>query len=140
MDALSLTHLISLCLWGGLVLGEIVLELAPRDAGERRAAARFHHLIDLAVEIPLLAVVVASGVLLAIRAWPLSPLHDLKIAAALIAIGANAVCVGLVVARRRRLDDPAALASYRRRIAVTVAVGLPCGLLAFILGLRYFVH
>lgn len=138
MDALRLAHLLALSAWGGLVLAEIVIELSARSASTLRAAARFHYAIDLLVEAPLLAVVLATGVALASRAWPMPPLLTVKVCAGLAAIGANAACVALVVLRRRHLAEGAALLRYRRRIVATALVGVPFGLLAAILGLAFF--
>jgi hypothetical protein len=134
MEALHLAHLILVSAWGGLVLAEVVVE-AVADA---RAAALTHYFIDLFGELPLLAGVLATGGVLVWRAWPLTPLHWLKVAAGLVAIAANLVCAVLVIARRRAVDDPAALARWGRRVWWTGA-GVPFGVVAAYVGLRYFV-
>jgi hypothetical protein len=73
VDALHLCHLIVLCLWGGVVLAESVMELAAADEGGRASAARVHFWIDVVVELPLIAGVLVTGALLASRSWPPSP-------------------------------------------------------------------
>lgn len=133
MDSLHLTHLIALSAWGCLVLGEIALELLPRDDAALRTAARLHYAIDLLVELPLLLIVLTTGLWLAARTsltWTL----QVKIGAGLVAIAANLAC-GVCVVLRRRLTDGMALRTWRRRIILTAAIGIPFGLLAAVLGL-----
>ncbi len=48
--------------------------------------------MDLLIELPLLAAVVVTGAVLAKRAWPLSTLHGVKIAAGSTAVAANLWC------------------------------------------------
>ena len=137
MDPTRLAHLFILGLWGGLVLGETVLELASRAPGAAPFGARLHYLTDLCVEIPLLAGVVATGALLLVRAWPIGPLHWIKLACALCAIGANVVCIRRVIARNARASDPEALAALGRKVLATW-VGIHFGLAALGIGLGYF--
>ncbi|MSP60344.1 MAG: hypothetical protein EXR72_08380 [Myxococcales bacterium] len=139
MDPLHLVHLVLIGLWGGLVLAESVIELGGSDEGMLRAAARLHYWTDLLFEVPILLGVLVTGAWLSARSWPLTQLHYIKIGAALIAIAGNLYAAALVIARRRHLDDLAALRVYRRRIRRTGAA-LPFALLALYLGLRYFVH
>ena len=133
MDALLLTHVVCVSTWAGLVLGEGALELASNDEPTRRLAARAHFWLDVALELPLLLVVLATGSVLAVRFSPLAPVFWLKIAAGLVAIVLNLVCVGLVIQRRLRMHDVAALERISRRIRIT-AVGVPFGLFAAVLG------
>src|SRR4051812_13531632 len=98
MDPLHLAHLAMVFLWGGLVAAEIVAELAAgasdpatAEPGALRAVARFHYVVDVALEIPLLAGVLITGTVLASRSWPQPPAHLVKIAFGLIAITLNAV-------------------------------------------------
>jgi hypothetical protein len=135
MDALHIWHLILLSLWAGIVMAELVVELVGWQGHEAGAAA-MHYWIDLLLELPVLGAILTTGALLAWRAWPLSRLHWLKIGAGLVAIGANLYCVILVV-RRRRQTDTAAIRAYRRPIQLSLA-GVPFALMAAYLGLRYF--
>lgn len=137
MESLHLVHLILVSLWGGLVTAEVIIEFAARDETTLRVVARFHYLIDLLAEIPLLVGVLITGALLALKAWPLTYLHWIKITAGSIAIGSNLYCGGLVVRRHRQLGDTFLLRKYHRRIIATGA-GVPFALIAAYLGLMYF--
>lgn len=136
MDALKLTHLILICLWAGLVAGESILEFSWRNEAEGRQVARVHFWTDVLVEIPLLLGILATGGHLMARAWPPTPLHWLKLGCAAGALAANAWCAALVIARHRTADDgDAARVGRRLRWAW---VGVPFGLAALYIGLRYF--
>ncbi len=137
MEPLHLAHVILVSVWGGFVMAEGVLELTSREEVALRVAARVHYWMDLLAELPLLAGVLLTGTVLAVRAWPLSTLHWVKIAAGLIAIGANLTCVLVVILRYRRLDDRASLFRHSRHVRLT-GVGVPFALLAAYLGLAFF--
>ncbi len=137
MEPVHLTHLVGVSLWGGLVLGEAVLELSARDEASRRHTARVHFWMDVLVELPLLVLVLATGTWLTAQAWPLGSLRALKVACGLAAVVANLACVGVVVARYRRRDDGDAL--RRLGLAVRLAgLAAPFALVAAWLGLAYF--
>ena len=138
MSPLHDAHLVLLSLWGGFVLAEGVVELAARDDASRRAAARLHYWMDVLVELPLLAGVLATGGLLAARSWPLTRLHWIKVAAGLAAVAMNLFCVAHVVARQRRAGDPAALRRHGRFVKLAAGLGLPFALVAATLGFAYF--
>jgi hypothetical protein len=133
MDTTRLLHLAVLFLWGGVVLAELVVELAA----SHEEAARIHYFIDLFVEVPLIAGVLTTGGFLVARAWPLHALLWWKVGAALTAITLNLYCVVEVVLRYRRRADPAALARHRRGVFFSTA-GIPFAAVAAYLGLRYF--
>jgi hypothetical protein len=137
MEPFHLAHLILLSMWGGVVLAETVIEAAGVDEASLRAAARLHYRIDVFVEVPLLGAVLATGAVLTSRAWPPVPLLAAKIAAGLVVIGINLWCVGVVVARHRRLDDAAALVKLSRHVRLA-GLGTPLAVFAAILGLMYF--
>lgn len=137
MDALRLAHLILLCSWGGLVLAEAVVEALGVEAGGQPFALRAHFWMDVLIELPLVGGVLVTGALLLHRGWPPSTLLIVKIAAALIAIGANLYCAVLVGLRYLRRDDAAAVSVLARQIRWT-GVAIPAGLVALVLGLRYF--
>ena len=75
--------------------------------------------------------------MLAVRGWPLTPLHFIKIAASLVAVGANLICT-LWVFQRRPIEDVKLLLGFRRRIWTLAAVGVVFGTVALYLGLVYF--
>ncbi len=134
MDRLHATHLVVLGSWALLVVVESALELGARTDPARRRVARLHYWLDLPVEAPLIVSVLATGVLLTIRAWPPSALLVVKIVCALTAIALNAYCMVHVVLRHRRADDPEALARHRRRVMLS-GLGIPPALVAAYIGL-----
>jgi len=137
MDPVHVAHLIAVSVWGGLVLAESVLELGANDDESRRVAARLHYRLDLGLELPLLLIVLATGGHLAARAWPWTPLHWLKVGLGLVAVAVNLLCVGAVVARRRHVDDAAAVQFWTRWIRAA-GVAVPAYLGALALGLACF--
>jgi hypothetical protein len=136
LDPLHIWHLILISAWAGLVLAEVVMEAVCRTEAGLRQAAEIHFWLDVLLEVPLIAGVLATGAVLTLRAWPVSTIHWVKIGAALIAIGWNLYCVVVVARRRRSVDDVAALRRYRARVFLSLA-GVPFGLVALYLGLAY---
>lgn len=137
MEPLHVAHLIVLGMWLGVVITEALFEFAASDADSLRAAARFHYKVDKYGELPILLAVLATGTVLAVRAWPLTPLHFIKIAASLVAVGSNLICT-LWVFQRRRLTDVDVLLGFRRRIWSLAAVGVVFATPALYIGLVYF--
>jgi hypothetical protein len=137
MSGLHLSHLAALFLWGGVLAAEAVLEILPARHPELRpAAARFHFWTDLLIEVPLLAVIAGTGAALLVGR-ELDAALALKVGCGLVAVGANVVCVPIVV-RRARETDAGRSAHWSRCIAWCAAVGVPFGLAALALGLRRF--
>ena len=137
MEPFHVAHLVVLAMWLGVVITEVLFEFAASDAESLRAAARFHYNVDKFGELPILVAVLVTGTVLAVRAWPLTPLHVIKIAASLIAVGAALFCV-LWVFRRRRIEDVNVLLGFRRRIWTLAAVAAVFATPALYLGLGYF--
>src|SRR5436309_15450614 len=121
MEPLHVAHLIALGMWLGVVVTEVLFEFAGSDAESLRAAARFHYNVDKFGELPILVAVLVTGTILAVRAWPLTPLHVVKITASLIAVGSALICV-LRVFQRRHIDDVNVLRGFRRRIWTLAAL------------------
>jgi hypothetical protein len=137
MEPFHLAHLVVLGMWLGVVITEVLFEFAGSDADSLRAAARFHYNVDKFGELPILVAVLVTGVILTVRAWPLTPLHVIKIGASLIAVGCALMCV-LWVFRRRQIEDVNALLGFRRRIWTLAAVAAVFATPALYLGLVYF--
>ena len=137
MEPIHVAHLIVLGMWLGVVITEVLFEFAASDGESLRVAARFHYKVDKFGELPILFAVLVTGTLLAIRAWPLTPLHFIKIAASLVAVGSNLVCT-LWVFQRRRIEDVNVLLGFRRRIWSLAAFGVGFATPALYLGLVYF--
>jgi hypothetical protein len=133
MTPLHVLHLAFLGLWGGLVAAEFVIEGIGRlTPGQLAVTARLHFWIDLLVELPVLAGVLATGALLLART-PLDAALLAKVTAGLLAVAANLACVVLVV-RRHRTADAERLARYSAYVGYTAVVGVPLGVLALVLG------
>lgn len=137
MEPIHVAHLMFLGMWLGVVVTEALFEFSGSDAESLRAAARFHYTVDMFAELPILLAVLVTGGILTMHAWPLMPLHVVKIAASLVAVSSNLVCAVWVV-QRRRIEDTQALLGFRRRIWSTAAVGVVFGTLALYLGLVHF--
>ena len=137
MEPLHLAHLMALGMWLGVVITEVLFEFAGSDAESLRAAARFHYNVDKYGELPILVAVLVTGTMLTVRAWPLTPLHVIKIATSLVAVGAALICV-LWVFQRRRIEDVNVLLGFRRRIWTLATVAAIFATPALYLGLVYF--
>jgi hypothetical protein len=137
MEPFHIGHLVVLGMWLGVVITEVLFEFAGSDADSLRAAARFHYNVDKFGELPILILVLVTGTILTVRAWPLTPLHVVKIAASLIAVGSALICV-LWVFRRRRIEDVNLLLGFRRRIWTLAAIAAVFATPALYLGLMYF--
>ena len=137
MEPLHLAHAITLGMWLGVVITEVLFEFAASDAESLRAAARFHYTVDKYGELPILVAVLVTGTMLSARASPLTPLHIIKIATSLAAVGTALICV-LWVFQRRRIEDVNALLGFRRRIWSLAAVAAVFAAPALYLGLVYF--
>jgi hypothetical protein len=137
MEPLHVAHLVVLAMWLGVVITEVLFEFAASDAESLRAAARFHYNVDKYGELPILVAVLGTGTILSARAWPWTPLHFIKIAASLAAVGSALLCV-LWVFQRRRVEDVNVLLGFRRRIWTLAAVAALFATPALYLGLVYF--
>lgn len=104
-------HLTFVGLWLGCVLTEALFERALLGQGRDKELilAALHKRVDVFIEIPAFALVLATGALLLASAPPSALLHA-KVGVALLAIVANVCCVFLVFQRHRhalRGDWPA---------------------------------
>jgi len=140
MGGFHAAHLIALGAWLGLVLAEVVTEVAARrNPAWAPTVALLHKAYDLYVEIPILAAVVISGVLLFLRT-PYDALLGLKVVCGLFAVGINVVCIFWVLGRARAVefeDDDArrvALESGTRRVFLAFYLGFPAATAALIMG------
>ena len=75
--------------------------------------------------------------MLMVRAWRLTPLHVIKIAASLVAVGASLICV-LWAFQRRYVEDVDVLLGFRRRIWALAAIAAVFATPALYIGLVYF--
>jgi hypothetical protein len=136
-----MAHLVVLSLWGGVVATEAVIEILPfRQRELHGATIRFHYWIDLLVELPLVLVVVATGVALVVAIEAVTPLHLLKIVCGGAAVAVNLFCIVVVVRRGRRLARDGGdeeLWGASRAVLMCFAAGLLCAAGAAFLGFRF---
>jgi len=137
MEPFHVAHLVVLGMWLGVVITEALFEFTASDEESLRAATRFHYNVDKFGELPILFAVLVTGTILAARAWPLTSLHFIKIAASLAAVSSNLICT-LWVFQRRQIKDVNVLLGFRRRIWSLAAVGVVFATPALYLGLVYF--
>jgi hypothetical protein len=137
MEPFHVAHLVALCMWLGVVITEVLFEFTGSDADSLRAAARFHYKVDKFAELPILFAVLITGTILAVRGWPLTPLHFIKIVASLVAVASALICT-MWVFQRRRIEDVNVLLGFRRRIWTLAAVAAVFATPALYLGLVYF--
>lgn len=139
MSTLAVLHILAVTLWGGVVTSETFIETyKARSADQRKMITDLHYRIDLFIESPLLFAVLITGMLLIGQStW--STLLAIKVAAGLVVIGANAVCIVCVVRRYLAMhasteeESLSEFAIQTKRIRST-ALFIPLGLAVFALG------
>ena len=117
--------------------GTSTIELAATDDAARGQATRLHFWIDLLVELPLIAAVLATGAVLAIRSWPPSSLLATKIAMGLAAVSVNLYCATMVVLRYKRRHDRSARRRYDAHVRWS-GLGIPFAGVAAYIGLVHY--
>lgn len=125
-------HAAAVCAWMGVIAAETVLEFSPRDGASRRLVAAMHGWIDIAVEGPLIGLVVLTGASLLAARWPASPLLLVKVGCGLAAVLANLVCM-VYVRQRAVASDDARIRLLGVRIRLT-GLAIPFGLAALAIG------
>lgn len=139
MSGWLFVHLIFLGLWGGCVAVEMVMEFSGLKPPEQRHhVAQLHYRIDVFVEIPILIMVLLSGIML-FDAEKLSlPLYNLKIAMGLLPVVINALCVIPVILRKKASDhhNEKAMQRHTRWIFAAFFTGFAGAMAALAIGLR----
>ena len=147
MEPLIGAHLLSLGLWGGLVFGEIVFEFQMfRGRLDQLDVADLHRITDRYLELPILALVMATGWML----WQRSGYPDELLPKVLFGLGAvlaNVICYIIVelraaTATRIRLEkqngetcpNTNKLRVFSTALAVTIVLGLISAAVALIIG------
>lgn len=104
MTPLLFLHIVSVSVWLGCILVEAVYEHSiDASPAMRRFVSALHWTTDKWIEIPAFLGVLVTGGLMAAHV-PVTPLLSVKIGFGLLAITANAVCVGLVLRRLRHAE------------------------------------
>jgi len=136
-EIIRIAHLILLSIWGGIVVTEGVLELLPFLKKDLlKPTVIFHYYIDILLELPVIILVIATGII-NLFFVPLTTLQLIKVGAAAVAITANLYCIVLVISRYRDLRTGAInkiLIEKHQKIIKCAAIGLPFAAAAAILG------
>lgn len=134
-------HLVFIGIWLGCVLTEALFERALLGQGRDKELilVALHKRVDRIVEIPAFLIVLGTGAWMLSSAPPSALLHA-KVGAGLIAIAANAYCVGLVFRRARaaqagQWDEFARLDHAQHKFGAIVLLGL---LVALSIGVYLF--
>jgi len=134
---MRIAHLVLLSIWGGIVVTEGVLELLPFLKKDLlKPTVIFHYYIDIMLELPIILLVLTTGII-NLFFVPITSLQVIKVSAAAVAITANLYCIVLVIGRYRSLQAGAAnriLAEKHQRILRCAAIGLPFAAVAAVLG------
>lgn len=139
MNAWLLTHLIFIGLWGGCVAVEMVIEFWGRTETDRKhQTAQLHYLIDLYVEVPILIMVLISGIALFNADNLIFPTYKIKIIAGLIPVLINIYCIVPVIRRKHASDqdDEERMDRNTRFIFVCFFTGFASALVALAAGLH----
>jgi hypothetical protein len=137
MTPLLLLHLLAVGIWIGCIAVETVVEVSG-DYGDEQAflPAKLHRSIDIFVEIPVLALLFITGLLL-IDWNTLGGLLLVKVLCGTGAILANLACAVVVFRRKRWADlrDTDSIARENRYLAILSALFFPLSLAALSIGI-----
>jgi len=130
MDRLAILHIVLVAFWLGVVAVEIIFERARIG---REARVLMHKLTDRFVELPVITLVLITGLMLWSRAsWSMEYLP--KVLFGVLAIGANAICYCFV---EKRTVESGAYQEQSRNILWITVPGLAGFLIAAYLGGRH---
>jgi hypothetical protein len=142
LQTVTSIHLCFVAAFVGLYACEAVVEgYGVRNHTFHRSAIRYHFLIDIFVELPIMFGVLVTGIILALLVDELTPLHFALIACGTFCVLFCPFCfLRFVRSRNRLLDqdgaDEAALVELRRTMALwTLSLFNPLFLVALVIGL-----
>lgn len=130
MSALALVHITAIAFWLGVVAVELVFEKSSIDRG---AITQLHKLTDRFVEMPVVVIVLLSGLLLWAQAsWSMEFVP--KVLAGLGAVAVNFYCYFLVEKRVAEASSFGPLTKLMEKLAL---IGFICFVAALYLGIRH---
>ena len=139
INYVSMIHLFSVAAWLGVVMTELVIEVYPyKNRGLYLSTIHFHYWIDLLVELPLVLLLLGSGIVLIFLNASLDLLHILKIVTGLIPVVACFSGIYIVIRRAKALKagkKEEDLWGGSRNIVIVVLIASPFFGLSFGLGL-----
>lgn len=104
INCVSVIHLFSVAAWLGVVMTELVIEVYPyRNRGLYLSTIHFHYWIDLFVELPVVLLLLGSGIFLVFLNANLDLLHILKVVSGLIPVLACFTGIYIVIRRANAL-------------------------------------
>jgi len=139
MNTWLVTHLIFIGFWGGCVAVEMVMEFWGRKNLERKhQTAQLHFLIDVYIEIPILLIVLVSGIALFDVNNLVFPTYKIKIIAGLIPVLINVFCLIPIIKRKYASDqnDVESMDRNTRLIFICFFTGLASAMVALAAGLH----
>lgn len=140
MNTFLFLHLILLGLWGGCVAVEMVLEFSTgNDIKKKHHTAQLHYLIDIYVELPILIMVLLSGLFLLSISRLTDPLYAAKVVAGLFPVVINFLCIIPVVKRKRASDknDEPQMDRNTKLIYLAFFTGLAGAMISLGLGMYF---
>ncbi len=102
VNYVALIHLCSVAAWLGVVMTEVLIEVYPyvnKNGRAYNSTIHFHYWIDLLLELPLVLLLLGSGIVLIFLNQGLDLLHILKIGSGLVPV--LACFAGIYVVLRR---------------------------------------
>ena len=136
MNSIAVLHACAVSFWFGVIGAEFVIERSRAQSRPHGyAVASNHYWIDLLLEVPVALIVLVTGLVLLRDAEPSAALV-VKVAAGVIAVAVNVLCLVPVIRRRVAADagDLAAVIRHSRVIDRITVAGLPAGVLALVIG------
>ena len=129
INYVSMIHLFSVAAWLGVVMTEVVIEVYPyKNRGFYLSTIHFHYWIDLFVELPVVLLLLGSGIALIFLDMNLDLLHILKITSGLIPVLACFAGIYIVLRRSAALKAGAKeedLWGGSRNIVIAVLIASP---------------
>jgi hypothetical protein len=131
INIVAAVHLAFISAFIGMYMAETVIELYPYfnrdDMALHHSAIRLHYWIDILVEIPVMLVVIASGITMAFLVEKITVLHVIKISAVVLFLLIAGMCPLNVIKRHRMMKEYAPeerLRSTSKRIIALAAFSM----------------
>ena len=137
MSVIGFVHMFGVGIWLGLVAVESVIELVGRlDVEKERTAAKMHFYTDIFVEVPIILLVLVTGLML-FDADKMEGWYAVKVVCGLAAIFTNLLCVVFVIQRAKAIEhvDAQVLRAHSNKVFITISA-LPLAGVAFFIGLH----
>ena len=129
MDNLALIHVLAITFWLGVISVEVIFERAKID---QSATVVLHKLTDRYIELPIITVVMVTGLMLWSRTgWSIEILP--KVLVGMGAVLSNVICYYFV---EKRTPESSVFSQQSKNILWITVPGFICFIAAFLLGTR----